>query len=197
MESCILGTGVYLPESVIDKSFFSREEGSEYSPELADFFDGCVERRHAGPDETSIEMSKAAARRALACANIDPADIDYILHTGTGADYYSPSDGAFVARDLEMTNATTWSIGACCGAFVFQMMTANNLICSGQAKHVLIIASTNWVNRIIDKSLDYSCLGDGAAAVIVGPSTTRSLLAVHERTFTKWAQHLSNPRGSV
>src|SRR5215204_825651 len=71
----ILGTGVCVPERVIDNEYFSRELGMDTTPEWIESRIGIVSR-HWAVDETSTNLAVGAARAALMHSRLTAEDID-------------------------------------------------------------------------------------------------------------------------
>ena len=83
----IIGTGSYLPPRRVtnhDLAAQLAENGIETSDEWIVTRTGMRERRISHVSAT--EMAVVAARRALACAGLDPADLDLVIYGSCSAD---------------------------------------------------------------------------------------------------------------
>lgn len=131
---------------------------------------GIKSRRFATDDESLIDMATSAAQRAIDEAGIDASEIGAVLlATST---YYSQTPGAapMVAHNLGIT-AGAWDVSAGCAGFCYGLGQASDMVRVGTAKYVLVIGAER-----LSESMDMNdrgtafIFGDGAGAVIVGPS---------------------------
>lgn len=126
----------------------------------------------SSPDrgETAPAMAVAAARRAIAAAGIDPADIDLLVHAvalHNGLELWNC--GAYIQDQLEIDECLPIEIRTeCAGAIVGIEMIGRWFGGRGSG---LITAADAWVLPLFDRWASDSGLvyGDGAAAVVVGP----------------------------
>jgi 3-oxoacyl-[acyl-carrier-protein] synthase-3 len=132
---------------------------------------GIRERRIAGPDETTATMGAIAAKRALAVAGLDPADVGMILLATCTPDYQIPSTASFVKEAIGATNAAAMDVAAACSGFVYGFATATAMVQSGMYRHVVVIGS-ELLSRFLDFTDRSTCIlfGDGAGAVVVSAS---------------------------
>ncbi len=108
----ITGTGGYLPERVVTNQ------------ELADMVDTSdewirersgIKRRHiAAEGEKTSDMAVAAARKAIAAADLDVAEIDLIIVATTTPDKVFPSTACIVQRQLGLRKIPAFDIHAAC-----------------------------------------------------------------------------------
>lgn len=132
-----------------------------------DVFRGSVERRVMADDETTLAMEARVARRALRAAHLSATDIDAVLLTSFFPDQLCVGNGAFLARELDLT-CPVWNLESACGSPVASLLLAASLVESGRAKRVLIVLSCAYA-RAVDEAHPMSWTsGDGAAAMIVG-----------------------------
>jgi 3-oxoacyl-[acyl-carrier-protein] synthase-3 len=132
---------------------------------------GIRERRVAGPDETTATMGALAAKRALAVADVDPAEVGMILLATCTPDYQLPSTASFVKEAIGATRAAAMDVAAACSGFVYGFATATAMVQSGMYRHVLVIGS-ELLSRFLDFTDRSTCIlfGDGAGAVLVSAS---------------------------
>src|SRR5215475_16033414 len=100
----ILGTGVCVPERVIDNSYFSQELGLDTSPEWIEKRIGIVQR-HWATDESSTDLAVGAARSALSQSKLDVEEIDVIIVATSTPDFTMPSTSCLVQGRLGATRA--------------------------------------------------------------------------------------------
>jgi 3-oxoacyl-[acyl-carrier-protein] synthase-3 len=151
--------------------------------QAVDPFQGVVERRVMPGGMTSIDMERDAAERAIAKAGIDRQDIG-VLFTHTAVPEYLLSNTACVLHyELGLApECFTLQAEASGYSFLMQLTLAEQMIATGRARHALLVQSCA-ASRLIDPDDPHSpLLGDGAAAVVVGPAPRGGLLASVHRT---------------
>jgi len=165
----ITGWGMYAPQGVLTNADLERLVDT--SDEWIMTRTGIRERRVAGPGETTATMGAVAARRAIATAGLEPDDIDMILLATCTPDYQLPSTAAFVKEAIGNRRAAAMDLAAACSGFVYAFATANSMVRSGMARHVLVIGS-ELLTRFLDFTDRSTCVlfGDGAGAVVVSAS---------------------------
>ncbi len=116
----------------------------------------------------AIEMATVAASRALACAGLDPADVDLIVYGSCSNDEAVPNCASGVQVALGATNAGAMDVNTACTSFLYGLSTATALIQNGTIRSAIVIGV-----ELITQYMDWSnrnvavLFGDGAAAVVV------------------------------
>ncbi|TKW66985.1 MAG: ketoacyl-ACP synthase III [Paracoccus denitrificans] len=173
----VRGTGRYLPERVVENSWF--EDKLDTSDEWIRARTG-IERRHfAAEDETTSQMAIKAAQSALGRAGLQAEQIDAIIVATSTPDLTFPSVATMVQAGLGMTRGFAFDVQAVCAGFVFALANADGLIRSGQADRVLVIGAETF-SRIMDWDDRATCVlfGDGAGAVVLeGAAGERGILS--------------------
>lgn len=178
----IRGTGHYLPERVVENSWF--EDRIDTSDEWIRARTG-IERRHfAAEGQTTSDLAIRAARAALDNAGMQADDIDAIVLATSTPDLTFPAVATMVQAGLGMTRGFAFDVQAVCAGFVFALANADALIRSGQADRVMVIGAETF-SRIMDWTDRGTCVlfGDGAGAVVLeaqegaGTSEDRGILA--------------------
>jgi 3-oxoacyl-[acyl-carrier-protein] synthase III len=171
----ILGTGVYVPEAIL-----SNEALEKLVATSADWIverSGIQERRIAAPDEDSVTMAVRAGRQALAAAGLKPEQLSYIiLGTNTPAHFF-PAGAIRVQEELGIGGkAAAFDLQAGCCGFNYALYVGERLV-APEGSYALVIGSdtnsrfTDWTDRA-------TCVlfGDGAGAVVIGPSDQGRIL---------------------
>jgi len=137
---------------------------------------GIASRRFAGPDESLADMSAAAAEKALAEAGLAPGDLSVVLAASMTHLYQAPSLAAEVAHRIGARRAGAADISAACAGFCYSLGVANDLVRTGSAERVLVVAAER-MSDLLDMTDRATALvfGDGAAAVVLGPSRTPAI----------------------
>ncbi|WP_088315245.1 beta-ketoacyl-ACP synthase III [Kineosporia sp. R_H_3] len=166
-----LSTGSYRPERVVPNSeIVDRIDSSDqWIRERS----GIESRRFARPDESVVDMAEAASRVALERAGLTGADIDVVLVATVTHPYQTPSAATLLAHRLGATPAAAFDISAACAGFCYGVALANDMIRAGTARHVLLVGVEKLTDFLdLDDRGSAFIFGDGAGAVVVGPSDT-------------------------
>lgn len=170
----IIGTGSYLPRTVVTDDSFADERFRLRA--------GSARRRHAAADETSGFMAAEAARSALDAAGVTGAELDLIVGYAGMPDFLYPKDTNLLIEELGASQAAAWTLDTACATSISALSTVDALIEAGRVETALIVTTMSWVTRGIDReTTDYSSIGDGAAALVVRRGEG-GLIDVAERT---------------
>ena len=165
MSTGIIGTGSYLPPTIIDNNELAKmvKTNDEWIREHT----GIVER-HIATDETTSFMATEASLAAIENAGIDPKEIDLILFATLSPERATPSMSCIVQDKIGATNATCFDLNAACSGFVYALQTADAYITAGMAKTALVIGSET-LSKMVDWKDRSTCIlfADGAGAAIV------------------------------
>ena len=163
------GWGHYAPTRVLTNADLERLVDT--SDEWIQTRTGIRERRVAAPWESTATLASVAARRALAVAAVDPADVDMILVATVTPDYQFPSTAALVKEALGAPRAAAMDLAAACSGWVYALTAAHAYIASGMYRTVLVIGA-EVLSRACDFTDRNSCVlfGDGAGAVLLRAS---------------------------
>lgn len=131
----------------------------------------------------SSDMEALAARDAISRAGIDPGQIDLVLTHSVVPDYLSTNTAATTHAKLGLSRRCfSLSVEAASNSFLLQLSLADAMIQSRRANYALLVQSCA-ASRLLPYEEAYSTMfGDGATAVIVGPSQTGAILGVDHRT---------------
>lgn len=122
---------------------------------------------------SGLELSLVAAKRALACAGVEAADLDLIIYGSCSFDEHVPNTASGLQIKLGATKAAAMDLNTACTSFLYGMSTATAFIKSGAARTVLVIGVEHiskfmdWQNRNVAV-----LFGDGAAACVFEASET-------------------------
>lgn len=167
----IYGVGAYRPERVITNAEVCTwiESTDEWIKERS----GIAERRWAAIDESVVDMSVAAAEKAIKAAGIDRSQLTGIITATVTYMSQTPSAATEIAARLGTPKVAAFDISAACAGFCYGVGMANDMVRSGSQEYVLVLG-VEKLSDFIDKS-DRSTaflFGDGAGAVVIGPSDT-------------------------
>lgn len=165
----IIGWGKYVPSKVLTNH--DLEKMVNTSDEWIRTRTGIVERRIAGPKETTFSMGLEAAREALQVANIDPKDLDLIIVATFTPDHFFPATACLVQDALGARHAAAFDLSAGCSGFVYALSVASQMMVAGAYERVLVIGSET-LSPILDWTDRSTCVlfGDGAGAFVLATS---------------------------
>jgi 3-oxoacyl-[acyl-carrier-protein] synthase-3 len=120
---------------------------------------------------SAIEMSTVATSRALACAGLDPAELDLIVYGSCSNDEAVPNSASGVQVAIGATRAASIDLNTACTSFLYGLSTATALIQTGVVRNAVVIG-VELITRYMDwNNRNVAVLfGDGAAAVVLQQS---------------------------
>src|SRR5690606_8849203 len=151
---------------------------------------GINERRYAFDHLTSSDLAFFAAEKAIANANIDPEELDYIIlahnfgdvkHNTIQSDIL-PCLASRVKHSLRIKNpkCVAYDILFGCPGWIEGVIQANAFIKAGIAKRCLVIG-TETLSRVVDKhDRDSMIYSDGAGATIIEATDEEGGILAHE-----------------
>jgi len=165
----ILGVGGYRPTRVVPNEEILKHIDS--SDEWIRSRSGIVTRHWAGPEETVAEMTLAAAGKAMADAGIVPEQIGAVVVSTVSHFKQTPSIATEIAHRLGTHKAAAFDISAACAGFGYGLTVAKGLVVDGSAEYVLVVGVERLsdLTDLTDRTTAF-LFGDGAGAVVVGPS---------------------------
>lgn len=123
----------------------------------------------------ATEMATVAAARAIACAGLEPSDIELIIYGSCSNDEAVPNSASGVQVGLGATRAAAMDVNTACTSFLYGLTTATAMIRTGVVKNAVVIGV-----ELITRYMDWSnrnvavLFGDGAAAVVLQASETET-----------------------
>lgn len=129
---------------------------------------GIKERRIAGPDLTTSQLSYEAAQMALHNAGIDPRELGLIIVATVTPDMPFPATACLVQEKLGAAQAAAFDLEAGCTGFIYALTIAEAYLMAGKARYALIIGA-ELLSRITDYTDRNTCIlfGDGAGAFVL------------------------------
>jgi 3-oxoacyl-[acyl-carrier-protein] synthase-3 len=169
--SRIIGTGHYVPPRVVTN--FDVMKMMETSDEFIVERTGVRRRRHVEPEVAASDLGVEACRAAVENAGLRMDDIDFLLMNTITPDHADPGCAFFLQDKLGLKDIAVLDIRQQCAGLIYAMAVADHFIRAGTYRHVLI-ACAETLSKRIDGSYDGRnisiLLGDGAGAVVLGPS---------------------------
>jgi 3-oxoacyl-[acyl-carrier-protein] synthase-3 len=170
----ILGVGAYRPSRVVTNDEIC--EHIDSSDEWIRERTGIITRYFAAPDEGVVEMSVAASEKAIAAAGLTADQIDAVIVGTVTHLTQTPSAAAELAFRLGTKSPAAFDLGAACAGFSYGVAIAQDMIRGGDATNVLVLGVEKLSDMVNpeDRSIAF-IFGDGAGAVVVGPSEEASI----------------------
>lgn len=170
----ILGIGAYRPARVVTNDEIC--ENIDSSDEWIYTRTGIKTRRFARRDETVMDMSIDAGRKAIANALLSGSDIDAVIIATNTHLLLTPAAAVKVASELGANGVPAFDVTVGCAGFGYAMAIASDMVRGGSASHVLVIGAEQ-LSVTMDMNDRGNCFifGDGAGAVVVGPTEDQQL----------------------
>jgi 3-oxoacyl-[acyl-carrier-protein] synthase-3 len=132
---------------------------------------GIITRTRASHDILAIDLATDAAREAIEKSGIAPEQIDLVIIATISNVRVTPSMAAVVADRVGANPAAAYDENAACAGFSYAVTQADALIRTGAAHYALVIGAEKLSDIVdpTDRSISF-LLGDGAGAVVIGPS---------------------------
>ena len=171
LHSVVLGAGSALPK---------RRVSNDELAQTVDTTDAWIVERTgirsrylAADGETTASLATDAARKALAHAGVDAADIDLIVLATATPDQTFPSSATKVQAALGINDCIAFDVHAVCTGFLYALSVADSMLRGGSAKKAIVIGAETF-SRILDWEDRGTCVlfGDGAGALVLGAEET-------------------------
>jgi len=164
--AAIIGWGAYVPPAVLSNNDLAAV--IDTNDEWITTRSGIKERRIS--HVSNAAMATAAARHALAAADLEATDMDLIIVATCSPDRAVPSVAAYVQRELGGLGATM-DLNAACSGFVYALSVANGMVAAGTADRALVIGAERLSSFLdLEDRTTAVLFGDGAGAVVVEAS---------------------------
>ena len=139
MRTVIKGTGMYVPDHVIDNNRLAKV--MDTSDEWVQRRTGIVTRHFAAMDQATSDMAVPAAKMAIEMSGLKKQDIDYVVFSTMTPDYYLPGAGSVFQRKFGLHDVPCLDIRQQCAGFLYGLQLADAMIRSEQRSQVLLIGA--------------------------------------------------------
>ena len=157
-----------------------------------------IQQRHFATKgkDTTTNMGVRAAEMAIAKANINKEDIDFLIFATLSPDYYFPGCGVLAQKELGLNTIGALDIRNQCSGFVYALSVADQFIKTGMYKNILVIASETQSPALdlTTRGRNMAVLfGDGAGAVILSQTEEegKGILSSHLHSEGAYAEELA------
>jgi 3-oxoacyl-[acyl-carrier-protein] synthase-3 len=200
IRSRILGTGSYLPPNIWKNNDLTKL--METSDEWIQQRTGIKQRHWASDNQTTTDLALEASRKAIQSAGIAKEDLDMIIFATLSPDHEFPGNACFLQAKLGVPGIAALDIRQQCSGFIYGLSIADQFVRSGMRKNVLVVGA-ELHSRGLDRTTrgrDVTVLfGDGAGAVVVGPTedkgdrTSPGIYSTHLHADGNFAKELWTP----
>lgn len=161
----ILGTGSYVPDSIVSNSHLHQRFG--FDSDWIVKRTGILERRHVLPHQATSDICHEATLRCIDNAGVKKSDIDLIVLATFTPDMSFPSTACLLQDRLKLSCAAI-EIEAACAGFMYALITGAAYVASGASDLALIVGG-DCNSRILNPNdiKTYPLFGDGAGAVLL------------------------------
>jgi 3-oxoacyl-[acyl-carrier-protein] synthase III len=165
----IMGVGGYRPTRVVPNEVIL--ETIDSSDEWIRSRSGIATRRWASEEETVAAMSIEASGKTIANAGISPDQIGAVVVSTVSHFKQTPAIATEIAYKIGAEKAPAFDISAGCAGFGYGLTLAKSMVVEGSAEYVLVIGVERLsdLTDLEDRATAF-LFGDGAGAVVVGPS---------------------------
>jgi len=113
-------------------------------------------------------MARVASERAIACAGIDPKEIDLVVFGSNSPDEMVPNSASLIVNQIGAINASGFDLNSACTSFLYSLNVATDMIKAGSIKIALVIGIEKTSTIMDWGKRDSSVLfGDGGGAVVL------------------------------
>ena len=132
---------------------------------------GIVTRTRASHDVLALDLATEASKEAIETSGIDPSLIDAVIVATISNSRQTPSLAAVLADRVGANPAAAYDMNAACAGYAYGIAQADALIRAGVAHYALVVGAEKLSDVVdpTDRTISF-LLGDGAGAVVVGPS---------------------------
>ena len=132
---------------------------------------GIITRTRAGRDVLAVDLATEASKEAIAKSGVDPKLIDAVIVATVSNVQQTPSIAAVLADRVGANPAAAYDMNAACAGYAYAVAQADALIRTGAAHYALVVGAEKLSDVVdpTDRTISF-LLGDGAGAVVIGPS---------------------------
>ncbi|MBP5318453.1 MAG: ketoacyl-ACP synthase III [Paludibacteraceae bacterium] len=170
IRAAITGIGAYLPPTELDN--YQLAQMTNTTEEWIWSRMGIRKRHVLEPGKGSAYMATKAVKDLMEKKSLRPEEIDLLICATITPSYGFPCNAVVVCDYLNLKNAFAYDLSASCSGFLFGLETCAGMIASGKYKKIIFVTSEK-LTAVVDYTDPQTSplFGDGAAAVLVEPTT--------------------------
>ena len=137
---------------------------------------GIITRTRAVATTSATDLATVAAAEAIERSGVPADQIDLVIVATVSNARQTPSMSAIVADRVGANPAAAYDSNAACAGFAYGLAQADALIRAGAAHYAVVVGAEKLSDVVdpTDRSISF-LLGDGAGAVVVGPSEVAAI----------------------
>lgn len=170
----------YVPDYILTNA--ELETMVDTSDEWISTRTGIKERRILkGEGKGTSVMATQAVKGLLKKRGIAPEEVDLLICSTVTPDMKFPATANIISHNVGIKNAFSFDTNAACSGFIYTLVTAANYVETGRYKKVVVVGADK-MSSIVDYTDRQTCVifGDGAAAVLLEPTTEEHGVMDHE-----------------
>ncbi len=195
IRAAIIGVHGYVPPDVLTNAKLAQMVDT--SDEWIVARTGIRERRIlTGKGLGTSHMGAEAVRGLLKKTGTAPADVDLLICATTTPDFVFPSTANVICDMCGIRDVGSFDVQAACSGFVYALAVAAQFIATGTYRRIVVVGADK-MSAIIDYTDRATCVlfGDGAGAVLLGPSRTYGIIDALIRSDGAGMKHLHQKAG--
>ena len=132
---------------------------------------GIVTRKRASAGIHALDLAVTASLEAIERSGVAASEIDLVIVATISNVQQTPSLSAVLADRVGASPAAAYDANAACAGFSYAVAQADALIRAGTARYALVVGAEKLSDVVdeTDRTISF-LLGDGAGAVVIGPS---------------------------
>ncbi|WP_431247469.1 beta-ketoacyl-ACP synthase III [Leifsonia xyli] len=132
---------------------------------------GIITRTRASAGILAVDLATEASKEAIEKSGVDPKLIDAVIVATVSNVQQTPSIAAVLADRVGANPAAAYDMNAACAGYAYGIAQADALIRTGAAHYALVVGAEKLSDVVdpTDRTISF-LLGDGAGAVVIGPS---------------------------
>jgi len=171
IRAAITGVHGHVPEYVLTNAELARmvDTTDEWIVERT----GIKERRILkGAGLGTSHMGAEAVRGLLAKTGTKPEEVELLICATTTPDFVHPCTANLICDMVGIRNIGSFDVQAACSGFIYALAVARQFLLAGTFRKVVVVGADK-MSAIVDYTDRATCVlfGDGAAAVLLEPST--------------------------
>lgn len=177
----------YLPAKIVSNEDLKVENPS-WDINLLESRLGVAKRHIADNNETALDLALQACKKLFAKNKDIKSQIDSIIFCTESPDYIFPPNSCILHKMLELSDDVfAFDFNLACSGYIYGLALAQGLICSGNAKNILLINADTYSKYINKQDRSTRMLfGDGAAVSLITTSnSTQGLIDIQCSTSGK------------
>ena len=180
VKSAITAIHGYVPDYILTNK--ELESIVETTDEWITTRTGIKERRILkGEGLGTSDMGAEAVKGLLKKRGIEPTEVDMLICCTVTPDMKFPATANVISDKAGIKGAFSFDLNAACSGFIYGLVTGAMYVESGLYKKVVVVGADK-MSSIVDYTDRQTCVifGDGAAAVLIEPTTENVGVMDHE-----------------